>query len=338
MTRDCDENDCPRPDNGSDRPCCGGDGPCDGHPEQQQSPSGAGWSVWVTGQQQAARQRGERYSRLSVEHPAKMLPAIARHAIGVYTRPGDLVLDPMCGIGTTLIEALHLGRDAVGIELEPKWASTARFNLQAAACSGAPGRGAVHTGDGAEVATELAASLAGRVRLVLTSPPYGSMTHGQVRSRRDGAEAVEKYAHTYTRSRRNRPEGEVVNLAYQRPQELLASFARILAACRPLLAPGGVVVVTARPFRSQGRLVDFPGQVAEAGRRAGLVQVDRCAALLCALREGERGQVVARSSFFQMVETRRLRKAGIPVHVVQHEDALVFTDPDAIGHERGAAA
>jgi hypothetical protein len=52
--------------------------------------------------------------------------------------------------------------------------------------------------------------------------------------------------------------------------------------------------------------------------------VDRCAALLCAVRGGE---VVSRVSFFQMIETRRLRRQGRPVHVIQHEDALVFTNP-----------
>ena len=110
-----------------------------------------------------------------------------------------------------------------------------------------------------------------------------------------------------------------------------------MAACRTLLAPGGVVVVTTRPYRKNGELTDFPGQVAEAGRRAGLVQVDRCAALLCAVRNG---QVVSRTSFFQLIETRRLRKGGWPVHVIQHEDVLIFTNPDPEQHtweERAAA-
>ncbi|MGW5878799.1 TRM11 family SAM-dependent methyltransferase [Nocardiopsis terrae] len=283
--------------------------------------AGAGWSVWATGQQQARQQRGNRYSRLSVEHPAKMLPEIARHAIAAYTRPGEVVLDPMCGIGTTLVEAAHLGRTGVGIELEPKWASIARLNLETAMVQGATGQGRVHTGEGAETAMQLAStSLAGRVRLVLTSPPYGSMTHGQIRSARDGARAVEKHAHRYSRDRDRR----ATNLAYQKPEKLSDSFTRIMAACRELLAPGGVVVVTTRPYRKSGHLIDFPGQVAEAGRRAGLVQIDRCAALLCALRGGE---VVSRTSFFQLIETRRLRKADWPVHVIQHEDVLVFTNP-----------
>ncbi|WP_236568041.1 DNA methyltransferase [Nocardiopsis sp. FR6] len=304
------------------------------HPDQQgDRPGGAGWSVWLTGQQQARQQRGTRYSRLSVEHPAKMLPAIARHTIRTYTRPGDLVLDPMCGIGTTLVEALHLGRDAIGVELEPKWAGIARLNLEAATTQGALGQGQVRTGEAARTLSGLAAdgSLTGRVRLVLTSPPYGSMTHGQVRSRRDGAQAVEKHAHVYSRDRDRRAD----NLAYQRPQVLATSFARIMAACRPLLAPGGVVVVTTRPYRKDGRLIDFPGQVAQAAQRAGLVQIDRCAALLCAVKEGE---VVSRTSFFQLIETKRLRKVGMPVHVIQHEDALVFTNPAPVAGEDRAAA
>jgi len=40
-----------------------------------------------------------------------MLPAVT-----AVTRPGDLVLDPMRGIGTTLVEAVRLGRPAIGIK------------------------------------------------------------------------------------------------------------------------------------------------------------------------------------------------------------------------------
>jgi tRNA G10 N-methylase Trm11 len=76
-----------------------------------------------------------------------MLPAIAAHAIAAYTAPGDLVLDPMCGIGTTLVEAAWLGRDAIGVEFEPRWAEIAAANLALARSQGATGRGTVLRGD-----------------------------------------------------------------------------------------------------------------------------------------------------------------------------------------------
>ncbi|WP_245646050.1 TRM11 family SAM-dependent methyltransferase [Nocardiopsis trehalosi] len=275
-------------------------------------------SVWATGQVQAKGQRTGRYSRLSLEHPAKMLPAIARHAIRVFTEPGDLVLDPMCGIGTTLVEAVHLGREAVGIELEAKWASIARINLGVAAVQGAEGTGEVHIGDAARVAGQIAPAVSSAASLLLTSPPYGAMTHGLVRTRRDGAAKVAKWSHRYNRDK------DRANLAYQRPEELLASFTTILAECRPLLKPGAHVVITARPFRVKGELVDFPARVARAVEVAGLVPVGRCVALLCALRDGG---VVSRTSFFQAVETRRLRDAGTAAHVIQHEDVLIFQNP-----------
>ncbi|MEV8561411.1 hypothetical protein AB0478_34175 [Streptomyces sp. NPDC051917] len=48
-----------------------------------------------------------------------MLLRIAAHAISAYARPSDLALDPMCVIGTTLVEAIHLGRSVLGVEYEP---------------------------------------------------------------------------------------------------------------------------------------------------------------------------------------------------------------------------
>jgi DNA modification methylase len=68
-----------------------------------------------------------------------MLPATARRATEPHTTAGDVVLDPICGIGTTLVEAVHLGRHAVGVEYEPRWADLATANLIDAGTNGAPG-------------------------------------------------------------------------------------------------------------------------------------------------------------------------------------------------------
>jgi hypothetical protein len=59
-------------------------------------------AIWPCAQKTSQWQRHGRYVPESNRHPGKMLPALARHAIDAYSEPGDLVIDPMCGIGTTL--------------------------------------------------------------------------------------------------------------------------------------------------------------------------------------------------------------------------------------------
>ena len=49
-------------------------------------------------------------------HPAPMPVEVARRAIRLSTWPGETVLDPFAGSGTTLLAARQLGRHAIGIE------------------------------------------------------------------------------------------------------------------------------------------------------------------------------------------------------------------------------
>ena len=130
-------------------------------------------SVWPTAQRDARTQRRGRYLPDSTAHPAKMLPAIAATAITRYTEPGDLVADPMCGIGTTLVEAVHLGRDGLGIEYEDRWAGIAAANVAHARRQGATGTAEVIRGDARQLPALLPPGTAGRAALVVTSPPYG---------------------------------------------------------------------------------------------------------------------------------------------------------------------
>ena len=127
-------------------------------------------SVWPTAQRDARAQRRGRYLPESTAHPAKMLPAIAATAISRYTEPGDLVADPMCGIGTTLVEAVHLGRDGLGIEYEDRWAALAAANVAHARRQGAAGTAEVIRGDARLLPGLLPPGTAGRAALVVTSP------------------------------------------------------------------------------------------------------------------------------------------------------------------------
>ncbi|OYT75243.1 MAG: DNA methyltransferase [Armatimonadetes bacterium JP3_11] len=52
-------------------------------------------------------------------YPAMMIPQVARRLIRLYGNAGELLLDPFCGSGTSLVEARLAGLDAIGIDLNP---------------------------------------------------------------------------------------------------------------------------------------------------------------------------------------------------------------------------
>ncbi len=62
-------------------------------------------------------------------HPAVMPIALARTAIELFTHKGELVLDPFNGIGTTLLAAQDLDRNALGFDINEKYCSTSKERL-----------------------------------------------------------------------------------------------------------------------------------------------------------------------------------------------------------------
>lgn len=53
------------------------------------------------------------------DHPAPMPLSLARQCIAITSEPGDLVLDPYAGSGTTLLAAAQLARRWAGIDISP---------------------------------------------------------------------------------------------------------------------------------------------------------------------------------------------------------------------------
>jgi modification methylase len=216
-------------------------------------------AVWPCAQRTSQWQRYKRYLPESNRHPGKMLPALARRAIESYSEPGDLVVDPMCGIGTTLVEASDLGRRVVGVELEARWARLASANLDHVHGERRTRSLAlVAEGDARELARVLTVQArrllerdrgaarpiaSGAVDLILTSPPYAcevadvNEIGGPDPLRRDDTT-------NYSRDRRN--------LGHARGDSYLTAMGEIYRACAAVLKPGGFMVCVTKDMRSGG--------------------------------------------------------------------------------------
>lgn len=57
--------------------------------------------------------------------PTQLPTELVRRIIGVSSNPGDTVLDPFVGSGTTVVVAKEMGREAIGIELNPEYVRVA---------------------------------------------------------------------------------------------------------------------------------------------------------------------------------------------------------------------
>ena len=269
-------------------------------------------SVWPTGSvDRVAQLAAGGYLPATASDTSGIPPAVAAHAVRAYTEPGDMVLDPDCGAGTVLVEALRAGRHAVGMTGGRGW-PVARANLTAAKLAGALSDGMVLQRPGrrsgyprGDLAAATVAGLAGRVDLLLTC----------VRLDREPDR---------TGSRRGAGESPGSPDPDPRPDRLRAAdrLAAVLVRCRPLLRPGGHVILVVQP----GPASDAPDAITGTAARAGLIPVERCLAPTTPRRPPRR--------------TRRRpadRGPGRPVRATPHLDVYVFRVPPDVDEPALAA-
>ena len=260
----------------------------------------------------------------------------------------------MCGIGTTLVEAIHLERRAIGVELERRWAALATANLAHALDQGARGRAGVIEGDARELPRLLAHHgrrllntadgtvrlPAGSVDLILTSPPYGNATIGDPSGGQGSARARATKGKTVTAADRacagravrvcryGMAPGNIGELLYRGTgdNDYLGAMGEVYAACATVLRPGGFLAIVTKELRAKGEVRNLAGDTVTLARQAGLQYWQHVIALHAAVRDG---RLIARPSYWQLRQVRTAAERGQRRLLVCHEDVLVFRKPDA---------
>lgn len=244
-------------------------------------PSVVPTTVWVTGQRDPSIELVERgYHIDTAADTGRIPPAVAEYAIGAYSPPAGTVLDPDCGAGTVVIEALRSGRHVIGLATTRGWRTLAHANIHAIRASG--------------TATDAMVLMLTRRRDTLRTAQAAGLT-----------ESIDL----------------VLTAAHTAPGHDPAVLTRTLTEVRPLLRPGGHVVVIAA--RTTGHLsLRTLAAVLAAGRAAGLVPVERCVAL-----DGKftRDSVTDRAPrAARRAAHRQSRDTGHPIAITAHHDVLAF--------------
>jgi DNA modification methylase len=193
-------------------------------------------------------------------HPATFPLALARRVIETFTHKGELVLDPFCGTGTTLLAARRLERNAVGLDLRSDYVRVSNERL-----GGDPQTSAE------QIAIESDAKLAPdllepeSVALIFTSPPYANLLNRRRRnkSRRGDLRHNDQYLRVEQYSQDPRDLGTMELEQYADHIEVI--FASLL----PLLRPRAHCIVNVPDMWWEDKRVTIHIALVERLRRAG---------------------------------------------------------------------
>lgn len=129
---------------------------------------------WIVETKSIWRQKGlganHEHTKFEKLHPAPFSYQDITRLIRFFTKKGMLVLDPFCGVGSTLKAAAIEGRRGLGVELSPKWAELAKLRLN----EEVPG----HQGQQiwcSDIRSALKKIDDETVDFIVTSPPYWSI-------------------------------------------------------------------------------------------------------------------------------------------------------------------
>lgn len=159
-----------------------------------------------------------------VDHPAPFPLALARRVVETLTRPGELVIDPMCGSGSTLLAAQELDRSCFGLDLSLDYIDLARE--RGVECTH------IEQDDARNIAHYIGYQEA---QLCLTSPPYWDILNQR---------------RTVTRKDPDPYSDDPMDLGnFEDYDSFLLGLREIFGATKQVLVPGGYCVVVVMDIR-----------------------------------------------------------------------------------------
>ena len=188
-------------------------------------------------------------------HPAKFPEPLIAQFIEDFSKPGDIVLDPMAGTGSALVAARTTGRRSAGIEINPSFVKIIRRRLQQDDMfSNGMAADTLICGDATK--EETYAQLPPVIDYIVTSPPYWDML------RMKGAETQQKRRDAGLLVFYSDHSRDLGNLADY--EEFLALLLRAYRLVIARLKPGGFMTVIVKNVKKRGKIYPLAWHLALA--------------------------------------------------------------------------
>lgn len=207
-------------------------------------------------------------------HGAAFPPALAKHFIKIYTKPGDTVFDPFAGVGTTLDSANILGRNAIGIELNEKFIQL--FNEGIDPKDGCPNpqyqRLMIHD----STLNAMQHLSAESVDMLLTSPPYAGLLNNIRENFADKDYAGNPYKNQ-SRKLAKPYSANAEDLGNTNYPDFLDKIKQLFSMHHGIIKPGGYNVWVVRDYRDSKNnipYVNLHGDLMTIAQQTGWVMWD----------------------------------------------------------------
>ena len=194
--------------------------------------------------------------KLKSQHPATFAETDIIRLVEFFTKPGERVLDPFVGSGSTLVACAQCGRAGTGIELVANWAELARTRVSQMSLWQ---KQEVIQAD-ARSAMRLLADQS--FQFVVTSPPYWMI----LRKDWDHKVKAERKAKGLSTRYSDDP-GDLGNL--ESYDEFLAELGKVFAECGRVLAPRRYMCVVVSDFRHKSAFVAYHADISRVAQSVG---------------------------------------------------------------------
>jgi DNA modification methylase len=205
--------------------------------------------------------------RLKRLHPATFAESDIRRILLLFTKKGNRVLDPFCGVGSTLLASAMTGRSCVGIDLSRMWTKIARERLENWLRDKKKDKHSlkvvrplsVLTGDACATLRHFSPDT---FDFIVTSPPYWNILwHDHDHKVR----ATRLENHLPTKYSANRKDlGNIENY-----DEFLYALGDVFAECFRVLRSRKYACVIVSDFRRGEKFYDFHGDMTNLLRKCG---------------------------------------------------------------------